>query len=192
MIDRTDGRGSEEEFDVNDEPSDFHEAHTSDIVKRAVADAVERFPHNILDAVNYMEDRIMKDTHLFRVFAKPLVRTGCKAKISEKMRSLNSKARNGHDPTGRGDRLHLAAEAEVERLMDYRLAGGYRLGEATRDVLLQNSDFHYRQARTMATTARWLKLIAKHLDDMQRVEEALSEEELRDLQDKAKTVSLRI
>jgi len=67
-------------------------------------------------------------------------------------------------------------------LMDYPLAGGKRLGDATAGELLAEAETYATLARVTALRGRWLRLIAERLPDGATVESTLSVADVEGLQ----------
>jgi len=72
------------------------------------------------------------------------------------------------------------------RLMDFILPhGAMRIGEATNAELLRAVDFYRKQARTEMQRARWIELIAQHVEGRRKVKNALTEDRLSELYQQA-------
>ena len=81
----------------------------------------------------------------------------------------------------------MRAEVAVmkERLMDYEMEPGKRLGQCAKGDILISVDRLNKQASTMRLRASWLRAVADMLpDSTQRVEAVLREADLRRLQER--------
>lgn len=70
-------------------------------------------------------------------------------------------------------------------LMNFPLAGGLRLGDATREDVLAQAAMYASASRDMGHKARWLEAVAARVAPGQKVREALTSEALSSLQAEA-------
>jgi hypothetical protein len=70
-------------------------------------------------------------------------------------------------------------------LLDFPLAGGKRLRDATRDEVIEQAQLYAAQARDMGFKARWLELIGARVDDGRTVGECLTEADALALREEA-------
>lgn len=100
---------------------------------------------------------------------------------AERSRIWNAPMRTVAAPQN-GQRLMAVAES---RLMDFPLLGRCYLRHAGRAELLEAADVYSKQAKDMAVKAAWFSAIASRLGDDQIVEDALTEDDLKSLQEQA-------
>jgi len=84
------------------------------------------------------------------------------------------------DATGKGARFRAAFSQSI---MDFPLPGGQRLGDATPDDVKKGAQFYEVNASDMAHKSRWLYAVASAAGDASRIQDALTEAELRALQE---------
>jgi len=97
---------------------------------------------------------------------------------------------NGPETGGKDDSsgLELVARRQAESLLDYPLAGGKRLGDATRTDLETTIAWHQTLAEQNSKKACWFEAIMKHLgaEEGVSVKDVLDDAGLQKLLDKAK------
>lgn len=83
------------------------------------------------------------------------------------------------------DDLYAMVASDLRSLMEYPLAGGLRLKDATRDDLLRNAQKMFMQANEMMIRGRWLHLIAERMRGDAKVADVLSDDDLTGLLERA-------
>lgn len=130
---------------------------------------------------------VVNDEAIYELVALPLVRNAC----NEWIRRLNGEARRvvRQAVVTQIDRPRVStadqARATAFMLRDYPLAGGVKLGDATREEIARTIDLKETQSATMLADARWLRLVAQSLPPGARVRDAISEERLIELRREA-------
>lgn len=151
-------------------------------------DCAKSFPHSITQAVDAMADRIRSDPRLSEAALELMLKQACRDWIRSNERKRNAQIWHPEpDRTMRGSRLRKAGQTRyTERMMDYRLTSGIRLGDAKRPELLEDANFHLTQGQTMIKKGHWFQLIADRLpNDEAAVADVHTEQGLRHLQDAA-------
>ena len=83
-----------------------------------------------------------------------------------------------HDLESSNARVGALSRATARALMDYPLWGGRRLGDATREEILESATQYQQQGRHMIASARWQLAIAKLLKPKQIAGKVLTESTL--------------
>jgi hypothetical protein len=86
-------------------------------------------------------------------------------------------------PTAPDARAAILARGVTETLMDFRLPGGMRLGDAMRADVEAAATFYADHAADMAHKARWLQAIAEKTPASKRVADALDADALAKLKE---------
>ncbi len=137
------------------------------------------------EAVNLMRDEILRDPEMMQLAAK----MAAVEAIGNGRRELRNQITNGKPklvtPEARQRMQRIAATYYNWPLMD-----GTPIGDATRDLLLRDSERFQRNAEGNARNANFLRMVADKVRDGQTVKEALSEDQLEKLMEKAKRASL--
>jgi hypothetical protein len=133
-------------------------------------------------AAEALERALVEDVNLFERFVQPLIRSAVWLAIRQQGASKRRKFRAPTpDQDGRVTQAALDAVAG-DNWLEYPLAKGLKLGEATRADLMNESLWHRTLAETNARKGRWLKAIGDSLqNDNQRVRNVLDSDAIAKL-----------
>ena len=127
---------------------------------------------------------VMNEPHLYERFIMPLI----KSAITQAVTGCSIKTRSqfwGQPQPDRAKADGALLQVGVRNIFDWPLAGGKRLGDASKEVLEAEADYNLRTAETRARNARWYQMIAAKLKAGQTVREKLKPEQLVRLQRRA-------
>lgn len=131
-------------------------------------------------AVEIGEKRLEKDPDLLAELQNEIVREWLRYRVRQCSASERSGSTvpfpkaNADNPSG----LLSMAKATQRSLYDEPLMGGKRLGDATRDEILDHVEMHSKLARSNAFKARWFQAIADAMPERARVQDCIAEAEL--------------
>ena len=146
-------------------------------IRQIALDCVESCP-DWLTAAALMRSIIDSDPALYRKLAEPLIDGAIWTSIRHAARATR---RDFQVPASGGTRRIEANDAEAmgrERLKDwlsYQLSGGTRLGDATREKILEDAQWHDTLAHVNAKKACLFKEIAARIGE-RRVRDVLDHE----------------
>lgn len=139
----------------------------------------------IQDATEILFRRATSD-HAFITEKLPeIVRSWCAEQIGHLVGSVRLAAWTApnYDAKGKGERL---ANAITASLLDFPLPGGKRLADATPEEVREGAAFFRSQAEDMSWKARWLDKVAEKVGRKPRVAAAVTEADLRKMQEAAR------
>jgi len=137
---------------------------------------------DVLAATERLEKMARKDVEIWQALTDGLLRTACYDACRAVCRADRRQIwySPGYDAGGNGDRVKTHSAS----LMDWPLPGGKKLRDATREDLIEASDFYLRQAAQMRGVADFLFAISERVK-RKTVGNTLSESDLRALKDGA-------
>lgn len=145
-------------------------------------------------AIDALQSLILSDEALRLSIATEAVMTLAALKVQAEMRDDRSKVWNAANMRAAGTapkaKTSIAALANgiAASLMNFPLAGGVRLGDATREEVLAQAGLYAKTAADMGHKARWLEAVAARVAPGQKVRDALNDEALTSLQVEAANV----
>jgi hypothetical protein len=136
-------------------------------------------------ATKKMAARVRSDIGLFRQLLDEMVESACYSELAKLNRANNSAIWNApnYDPGGKGERVKALASGNA--LMFFKLPEGPLLGQAHKADVEAAADFYAKQAKDMGWKARWLQLVAKHVEGNKTVGKCLTEKQLAKLKERA-------
>jgi len=136
-------------------------------------------------SVKKMAARVRADMGLFRELLDEMVESACYSELAKLNRDNNRAiwTAANYDPGGKGERVKALASGNA--LMFFRLPSGPLLGQAKRADVDAAADFYAKQAQDMGWKARWLQMIAKHVEGNKTVAKCLTEQQLAKLKERA-------
>lgn len=154
-------------------------------IQDVARDALKRARSDRSKAAELMAKLVRADAALYRSLLDPMVETACYEAVCKVVRKRNETIwlAPNYDAGGNGERVKALAQGNA--LMFFQLPTGPLLIHATRGDVEASANFYRQQAEDMGTKAQWLLLIAKHLVGNKPVGKCLTEEKLRELQEKA-------
>jgi hypothetical protein len=139
-------------------------------------------------ACEIMEQILFNDDEVYTKFGTPLLKSAIRHEIVDCVSSSRDQFWAPPQPDRAkkdGGLLRVAAS----NLLNFPLAGGLRLGDATKAQLEENANLSLKRARTYALHGRWYELIAKGLKRKETVAEVFDHDQLKRLQEKAEKES---
>ena len=138
------------------------------------------------DAITVLQERIQEDVDLLNQILKDAARDAIAAAVREARRKLS---------TGKEKELKTYSE-EVresvrnvcESLFEWRLIGGLRLADATREDLLVCSNEYQNRIDGNKRNQAFVEAVASKLQAGRKVSECLTESQLRRLMEKSRKV----
>ena len=127
-----------------------------------------------------LSKRLLKDTALLRMVIEQAVRDATYSNVQGALRSSRASLLSIVANPPKLDGTAIAA-AMRRNLLDFALAGGLRLGDATKGEVLAQVKRYEEQAGDMAHKARWLKAVADATPARKTVGAALSAERVEKL-----------
>lgn len=138
----------------------------------------------IADAVDVLYRKATADRAFISEKLPQIVRAWCQDEIGSLVGSIRLAAWTppNADPKGNGPRLANAMRAS---LLDFPLPGGKRLADADAGEVREAAALYRRDAADAAWKARWLERVAEATGRKRCVANAVSESDLRRLQEEA-------
>lgn len=142
-------------------------------------------------AITALQDLIRNDEGLRLSIATEAVMTLAALKVQEQMHRDRAKVWDAANARAAGaapkakTSIVALANGLAASLMNFPLAGGVRLGDATREEVLAQAGMYAATAKDAGHKARWLEAVAARVAPGQRVREALTDEALSSLQEEA-------
>lgn len=135
------------------------------------------------DATDILFDCVVDDKEFLAEKMPQILRAWCYEQISSHVSRIRlaSWTAPNYQKQSKTERIRLAFS---DKLMDFPLIGGKRLGDASKDEVQASAASYLEQANTLAHRGRWLNAVAKKLNANTTVSQALTEAELRELQEK--------
>jgi len=148
-------------------------------------DALKRAKNDRGRAAGIMARLVRQDVDLYRRLLDPMIELACYEAICKAGRNRNDAiwTAPNYDKGGNGERVKALAAGNA--LMFFQLPRGPLLIHATRAEVEEAAAFYREQADDMSVKAQWLSMVAKHLTGNKVVGKCLTEEKLRELQEKA-------
>lgn len=153
-------------------------------VSQAAVEALVGADGDVKAATAVLLKKVRQSRQLRDALTEPLLEQACYNAITAQCRRQRRQIWTppNYEAGGNGDRVIALARS----LLDFPLPGGRRLGEATRDEVVDAARFYAAQADDMTHKARWLARVAEALSDAQCVADALDEARLAELQKEAR------
>ncbi|HEX2554249.1 MAG TPA: hypothetical protein VHL98_11135 [Microvirga sp.] len=165
------------------------EKREKDPVAEAARLAWQDSEGNVKVATAMLEEAVRRSRSLRDALTEPFIAQACYDAIRGQVRT-ERKTVWSPPPAKRVADAAAGAERVVQlasgTLLMFPLPGGKRLGEATREDITEAAEFYSRQAGDMAVKARWLQLIGQSVPPNRKVQEILTDERLRELQEAAR------
>lgn len=150
-------------------------------VRQVADECIEEVGGDWTAAADRFRQRLDSDRELYDELVAPLI----EGAIWDAIRGASSRQRRRFceesAPAHGSEGAEALARANERDLLDYPLTGGVRLGDATRDVLIEQIALHRAQARGNLIAATWLRKIADVLKDDERVGDRFDHERLAKL-----------
>lgn len=160
----------------------------NDPVREAAQVALTKSDGDVQAAADLLEANVRKSRDLRDALTEPLITNAC----YDAVRAVCIKERRAIWQPPREVRVKslVAGASRVKKLaagnlLMFPLPGGKRLTDANRAEITKAVHFYDSQSRDMGQKARWLQLVAQHLEDDKTVGEVLTDERLRELQTEA-------
>lgn len=157
-------------------------------IRNLAAKCFEESGDNTANARVLMASRIRSDKALTQIFLDHCLERACIDWVHAVVHALRARSvavvANPDRAQTDGGLVSLAAGNRL----DFRLWNGKRLGDATRQEIIDSADRYKAQARTMGITARWLELVAKEMNQHPEdtmAQDVLAPEKLDQLQAEA-------
>lgn len=129
------------------------------------------------DARRKLLSRLLTDRKLLATVLEPIIASA----LHDKLGSLQGNARHHITKSQGKNAVAALADGIARSLMDFPLAGGLRLRDASREQVAAQAQIYQDNADTMGHRARWLALVAQSLPDGKTVGSTMSEERLAEL-----------
>jgi hypothetical protein len=136
-------------------------------------------------ATKLLARRVRADVVLYRALLDRMVETACYeavVTVTQRNRDMVWTPPN-YDKGGNGGRVRALAAGNA--LMFFPLPGGKLLAHANRREIEEAAAFYGKQAADMTWKARWLSLVAKHVEGNKTVAKCMTEQQLAKLQERA-------
>jgi hypothetical protein len=136
--------------------------------------AIEALAHHdgkTTEAITEVVDVLLKKRSLLRELVGELVCEAARAAVCTQQKQARQTMMSR---CGRDDVMALARGIS-SALLDFPLAGGLRLRDATRAQVLEQVRIYETQGRDMLRKARWLQAVAQSVPENSRVGAALSD-----------------
>ncbi|HLL28518.1 MAG TPA: hypothetical protein VKT73_12820 [Xanthobacteraceae bacterium] len=123
-----------------------------------------------------MVERVKRDPSLYRGLFDAMVWTACDNVIRHCTRAQRKQIwDNANRPDEEGARATAAAAEGMRNILfDMMLRSGRKLGDVTREELLEESEFYFAQGRNMLAKGSFYKLIAKKISEGKTVRQCIS------------------
>lgn len=155
-----------------------------------VRDALHEVDGNAEKAVSRVISQLKNDQKLLRKVVQAAIGLAVWERAQHTIRN-NRKNLIGRVITAnqQPSRANVIALAQGIRacLLDMPLAGGQRLRDSTREIVLAQVDRYEKQAGDMSHKARWLRLIAQSIPDGKLVGDVVSEKRAQELFEQTRT-----
>jgi hypothetical protein len=157
-----------------------------DLIRDLAVEMYQKAGGNVDSAVQLFHQKLERNPSIYKSIVEPLVdwaiRDAVQRVNAQTRASAWSKSETEPDPQTLRGILQRAGDS----LMNYRLAGGKKLGDATKAELLGMEEFMLAHGKTTIMRGKWLGLIAKRLKkENDIVRKSLTEEDLKKLQEQA-------
>ncbi len=135
-------------------------------------------------AIAVVTERLLSDVVLLRVLIEPAVRSAASTNVQGAVRAERASIirRAANRPALNGAAIMQTLRSN---LLDFPLAGGLRLRDATRADVLAQVDRYASQASDLSHKAAWLRAIADATKGRKRVGECVTAEQAQKLFDEA-------
>lgn len=124
-----------------------------------------------------LADLIQRDATVRAAVIGAAISEAARYAVGAAMRQDRRAIWHGHAPRAK-TRVSALAGGLARSLMDFPLAGGLRLADATREEVAAQADLYAAARDDAARKARWLSAIASALPEGARVRDALSEDQV--------------
>lgn len=140
--------------------------------------ALERNDNCIRMATSYLTKALMDDEDLLERVLLEVVSLASSELVSNSIYAQRRAIQSGISRPNINGKIATQAMAEntVRSIMDWPIADGLRLRDATRDQIEKQRDIHAEIARTNASKANWFAMIADAMPDEGTVGEHLTED----------------
>lgn len=154
--------------------------------------ALDTFDGDADKASEYLFKKLLKDQSLLRQVIRSAIGYAVYHKTQETVRKGRSEivnlayeaARMAGAKASKGpsrDDVEAKARIVVAGLLDFPLAGGKKLRDATREEIAAQADRYEKQIKDEAHKARWLRLIEPIVPEGELAGEVLTEEQVQQL-----------
>lgn len=155
-----------------------------------VRDALDDVDGNAEKAENRVVSLLKNDAKLLRKIVQAVIRLAVFNRTQQIVRNQRQNiirhVTTANRQPSRGNVIALAQGIRA-CLLDMPLAGGGRLRDSTREVVLAQVDRYEKQAGDMSHKARWLRLIAQSIPAGKLVGDVVSEERAVELFEQTRT-----
>ena len=138
---------------------------------------------NVRQATDILVARAIEDREFLQQHFHEVIRRACYDAVAACVRQERRAVWVMPQPTTEQRRRQIVSMAEGVRqtLHDFPLPGGKRLGDATREEVIEAAEFFGKQARDMAWKSRWLAHVAQSVPPGRKVADVLTPERLEEL-----------
>lgn len=133
-------------------------------------------------AVTEVLARLNRNPRAYVEAIEEALESGVRNAVEREMRATRSKIFYGAPPASKinfTSAVQMLAETNRQMLLDFPLAGGVRLRDATRDQVLTQAEMYRATESDARRKRRWLEAIAGLVSDGQTVGDAVSEDKAR-------------
>lgn len=148
-----------------------------------VREAWEHNEGNMSGATEALFATISRDQAMLGYILPSVLKTWCREQVGDYVGRLRVMALAPVENPSRGGRLRAVIGAT---LFDFPLPGGKRLGDANADEIRKGAASYGEAASDAAHKARWLAMVADRVGRKNRVESALTAQELEELFEEAR------
>lgn len=149
----------------------------------AAKTAFEQAKGDVTKACALLRKWINRESNLYEMLVEPLIDRAIENQINhlvrERRRCFNNAAQSNERNNTSG--LLSMASSNVRDWFDYPLAGGKKLGDATKADLLRETNYYDKSAKTQAHIARWLKRLSKKLSATDNVRDIFNSDSIEKL-----------
>ena len=161
-------------------------------IQGAAAECLRRADGDVQKATALMEARAHSDRAFKAALLEPLLSFACFEACKRAMRSTrraiwSPPVHSGSGGTVQGQAGRVQSLA-ASNLMMFPLRNGLVLGRATLEDVRESAAFYAAQGADMVRKGKWLALIAARVPDGKTVSQALTEDDLRNLQAEVRDV----
>lgn len=155
----------------------------TDLARQALEDS----DGMVEEATAALMAQVLKDRKLLQAVLQDAVETAATTLVTGAMRKDREAIQNSFRSGATKPRIEgatmvaVVAESMIRSLLDYPLAGGVRLRDATRDLVERQAEIHGRLADNNKKKAKWFTAIAAAIPEGARVGDVLTEARVDEL-----------